>query len=72
MGTRRRRGVRQVVEQLFQEVDVHGAGRISAEDVVAWVGARFRLDSVAVPGQSLERNEIAAVRARMDQTPAGS
>ena len=55
-----------MVERLFREIDVGCTGLISSADVVAWVGAQFRLDNVLVPGQGLDRPELAAVRARID------
>ncbi len=59
-----------MVSRLFAEADAGGTGRLSADDVVAWVGARFRVDAVVVPGQSLDRGEIDAVRARLDKIHA--
>jgi hypothetical protein len=61
---------RQMVDRLFQQADRAGTGLIDVGDVVAWVGRHFRVDGVAVPGQSLDRAEIAAVRARLGQMPS--
>jgi hypothetical protein len=59
-----------MVDRLFQEADRAGTGLIDVGDVVAWVGRNFSVEGVAVPGQGLDRGEIAAVRARLGPPPA--
>ena len=60
-----------MVDRLFGDADRGGTGQIAAGDVAEWMAHNFSVGGVTVPGQSDERGEIAAVRARLDQMLAG-
>lgn len=54
-----------VVDQLFGELDQDRSGSVSSHEVQLWLSRNFKLETVTVPGQNLERGEIVAVQARM-------
>jgi len=54
-----------LVEKLFNEIDQDGSGAITQLEVQLWLAKNFHLDGVVVPGQSLERKEIDAVKTNL-------
>eukprot|EP00658_Telonema_sp_P-2_P083332 TRINITY_DN899_c0_g1_i1.p1 TRINITY_DN899_c0_g1~~TRINITY_DN899_c0_g1_i1.p1 ORF type:complete len:165 (+),score=39.83 TRINITY_DN899_c0_g1_i1:454-948(+) len=55
----------EIVERLFNELDSDNSGSVDSCELQLWLSKNFRMETVNVPGQMLDRGEIVAVQTRI-------